>query len=205
MSISLAAATSQQSCDAISLRASPHATLSAHIASCEHLALVQAEPSALIQQQGLFLFGIPFCKAGKTADKRRVPYVHKLRLSPLRRKHWCPASLNIRDEFLFYGAESKQQLLQEALMDAEDRQKAEAAAKRAAKRERLSKQKAEALRVQEEKAAAEAAEAAAGQAADRADATEAEEVSLCACAAAGACVDGSKSFHKIPVLSGTWR
>ena len=71
-------------------------------------------------------------------------------------------------------------------MDAEDKQKAEAAAKRAAKRERLSKQRAEAIRVQEEKAAAEAAAAAAaGQAADRADAAEAEEVSLCACAAAG--------------------
>ena len=72
-------------------------------------------------------------------------------------------------------------------MDAEDKQKAEAAAKRAAKRERLSKQKAEALRMQEEKAAAEAA--AAGQAANQAAAAEAREVRLCACAAAGACPD----------------
>ena len=88
-------------------------------------------------------------------------------------------------------------------MDAEDKQKAEAAAKRAAKRERLSKQKAEALRVQEEKAAAEAAAAAAGQAADRANAPEAEEVSLCAYAAAGDCPDDSKSYFNIPVLPGT--
>ena len=84
-------------------------------------------------------------------------------------------------------------------MDAEDRQKEEAAAKRAAKRERLSKQKAEALSAQEDKAAAEAA--AAGQAAD--EAAEADEVSLCACAAAGARLDESTSFYNIPALSGS--
>ena len=146
------------------------------------------------------------CKAAQSAGraKKEFLYVYSMRLGPLRRKHQCLASLKVGKGFICCGAERKQQLLQEALMDAEDRQKAEAAAKRAAKRERLSKQKAEALRVQEEKAAAEAAAAAAaGQAADRADAPEAEEVSLCACAAAGARTDDRKIFCDIPVRSRT--
>ena len=113
-----------------------------------------------------------------------IPLEHELELCAQRLKLRDLATLTVGDTFLCCGAERKQQLLQEALMDAEDRQKAEAAAKRTAKRERLSKQKAEALKVQEEKAVAEAA--AAGQATDEAAAAKAEEVSLpCMCCSWG--------------------